>query len=213
MGHWVVNLVQHEINFPSFIALGFDQKHFLAKAEQPIDYQKLFNSKYQNEYPEEVDFPRWCIEYLRHLFTARHGGSKEHLRHAQDALDWGSRLYPKLKLITDEINGWFENGAFKDPRQYPREVNFLLELMRIPKFTGWVLLEPSAPRMPVAVRVEVKNGKPWSWQKVSPCPRIRMGTPEAVKGLFCSYGLGLRSDGGDCPGPERENDKRPPGRL
>jgi len=157
MCHWVVNLVQHEINFQSFIALGFDQKHFLAKAEEPIDYGKFFNPKSRNGCPEEVDFPRWCIEYLRHSFTARHGGSRECLRYAQDALDWGSRLYPELKQITDEINEWFEKGAFKDPRQYPREVNSLLELMRIPKFSGWVILDFSDSKKPMAVRYRIKE--------------------------------------------------------
>ena len=159
MCHWVVNLVQHEINFHSFIALGFDKKHFLAKSEQPIDYGKLFNSKSQNGYPEEVDFPRWCIEYLRHSFTARHGGSADYLRYAQDALEWGSRLYPELKQITEEINGWFANGAFKDPRQYPREVNSLLGLMRIPKFSGWVILEFSDSKKPMAVRLSTGGGR------------------------------------------------------
>jgi len=153
MGHWVVNLVQHEINFRSFIALGFDPGRFLAKAEEPIDYRKILAPKFHNGYPEEVDFPRWCIEYLRHAFTARHGGSGEHLRYARDALDWGSRLYPELRPVTDEMDAWFENGAFKDPRQYPREVNSLLELMRIPKFTGWVILESSESKKPTAVRL------------------------------------------------------------
>ena len=159
MGHWVVNLVQHEINFHTFIALGFDKKHFLAQAGELIDYEKFFDPKSQNEYPEEVDFPRWCIEYLRHSFTARHGGSKECLRYAQDALDWGSRLYPELKQITDEINGWFANGAFKDPRQYPREVNSLLGLMRIPKFSGWVILAFSDSKKPMAVRLSNEGGR------------------------------------------------------
>jgi hypothetical protein len=154
MGHWVVNLVQHEVNFRSFAALGFGPGRFLAKAEEPIDYRKILDPKFHNGYPQEVDFPRWCIEYLRHMFSARHGGSGEHLHYAQEALDWGSQLYPELKQIIDEIIGWFEKGAFKDPRQYPREVNFLLELMGIPKFTGWVLLEPSALGMPAAVRLE-----------------------------------------------------------
>ena len=153
MGHWVVNLVQHEITFQSFIALGFDPGHFLARAEEPIDYGKFFNPKPWNGYPEEVDFPRWCIEYLRHAFTARHGGSREHLQYAQDALNWGSRLYPELRRTTDEINGWFESGVFKDPHQYPREVNLLLELMWIPQFTAWVNLEFSEFKEPMAVRL------------------------------------------------------------
>jgi hypothetical protein len=153
MCHWVVNLVQHEINFGSFIALGFDPARFLAKAEEPIDYRKFLNPKFHNVCPEEVDFPRWCIEYLRHAFTASHGGSREHLRYARDALDWGSQLYPELKPVTDEINGWFEKGAFKDPAQYAREVNFLLGLMRIPQFRSWVILEFSESNKPMAVRL------------------------------------------------------------
>jgi len=153
MSNWVVNLVQHEINFGSFVALGFDPARFLAKSEEPIDYRKFLNPKFPNLSPEEVDFPRWCIEYLRHAFTASHGGSSEHLRYARDALDWGSRLYPELKPVTDEINGWFKKGAFKDPGQYPREVNFLLGLMRIPQFTSWVILKFSESKKPMAVRL------------------------------------------------------------
>jgi hypothetical protein len=153
MGHWVVNLVQHEINFQSFVALGFDPEHFLAKEEEPVDYRKFFTPKPRNGYPEEVDFPRWCIEYLRHAFTGRHGGRREHLRYAREALDWGSRLYPELKQITEEMNGWFEKGAFQDPRQYPRQVNLLLELIRIPQFTAWVNLKFSQSKKPLAVRL------------------------------------------------------------
>jgi len=153
MGHWVVNVIQHEITFQSFISLGLDPVHFLARADGPFDYLRFSETNPRNGYPEEVDFPRWCIEYLRHTFTARHGGGPEHLRYAQEALDWGSRRYPLLKPVTDEIAAWFENGAFKDPRQYPREVNSLLELMGIPKFTGWVTLEFSESEDPMAVRL------------------------------------------------------------
>ena len=165
MGHWVVNLVQHEINFRSFISLGFDPGRFLSRSEEPIDYQRFFDLKFHDGCAEEVDFPRWCIECLRHMFTARHGGSVEHSTYARDALYWGARLYPELIPATDTIEKWFEKGAFKDPGQYPREVNCLLGLMGIPQFTGWVLLQPSAPRMPVAVRLESMNARQWSWQK------------------------------------------------
>lgn len=154
MSQWVLNLVQHEINFQSFLELGFDRKHFLAKPLKPMDYRKLFGRKPQNGYVEEVDFPRWCVAYLGHLFTARHGGDEDSMGYAQDALAWGSRLHPDLKRITAAINEWFDIGAFKDPGQYPRQVNGLLELMRIPKYTGWVILEFSKAQKPVAVRLE-----------------------------------------------------------
>ena len=119
-----------------------------------MDYRKLFNRKSENGYVAEVDFPRWCIAYLGHLFTARHGRNEECMHYAQDALDWGSRLYPELKGAIVAINRWFDKGAFKDPDQYPREVNVLLELMRIPKYNGWVILELSESQKPIAVRLE-----------------------------------------------------------
>jgi hypothetical protein len=157
MCHWVVNIVQHEINFHRFIALGFEKKHFLEQLVTPIDDRKRLNTKLQNGYTAEVDFPEWCIEYVRHLLTARHGGSKDHLRRAQDALGWGSQLYPELKQTAAEIDRWFESGTFKDPYQYPRQVNLLLELMRIPIFTGWVILEISEPKKPIAVRLDTER--------------------------------------------------------
>jgi hypothetical protein len=94
MCHWLLNVVQHELNYQSFIALGFDKDHFLFRSDEIIDYRQRFNSELQNGYPPEVDFPRWCIEHLRHFFAARHGGGGNSLDQAQDALAWGSRLYP-----------------------------------------------------------------------------------------------------------------------
>ena len=155
--NWVVNLVQHEINFQRFVALGFDKKYFLAKRVTPMDYRKLLKSNSENRHTGEVDFSRWCIEYIRHLFSARHGGSKDHLRCAQDALNWGSRLHPELKQTAAEIDRWFETGAFKDPDQYPRQVNLLLEFMRIPKYTGWVILKRCEAGKTIAVRLDAEG--------------------------------------------------------
>jgi hypothetical protein len=99
MGHWVLNLVQLEINIQSLVVRGFDKKHFLAKPVEPIDYRKLFNSKTQNAFTKEVDFLRCCIEYPRYLFTVHQGGSKDYFSYAQDAHDWHSRLYPENSQI------------------------------------------------------------------------------------------------------------------
>jgi hypothetical protein len=154
MCHWVVNIVHHEIFFHRFMALGFDKKNFLAQLVTPMDYRKLFKPKPQDASTEEVDFPRWCIEYVKHWVTVRHGGSGDCLRYAQDALDWGSQLHPELKQTVAEIGRWFEAGTFKDPHQYPRQVNLLLDFMRIPRFTGWVILELSEPGKPRAVRLD-----------------------------------------------------------
>jgi hypothetical protein len=165
MCHWVLNIVQHEMNYQSFIALGFDKNHFLVRSEEVIDYRSQLRPEFQNQVPAELDFPRWCIEYMRHFFAARHGGDGDSLDQAQDALAWGSRIYPQLRLVTAEIRKWFEMGIFKDPAKYPSQVNSLLELMGIPKFTGWALLEPSASRMPIAVCWEGKSAKQEAWQK------------------------------------------------
>ena len=156
MCHWVLNLIQHELNYQSFVALGFDKNHFLGRSDDPIDYRKRLSPEYQNGYPAQVDFPRWCMDYLRHFFVARHGGDENSLDLAQDVLTWGSRLYPQLRQVIAEIRKWFEIGAFKVPSQYPNQVNFLLELMGIPKFIGWARLELSYQKTPVAVRLEPK---------------------------------------------------------
>jgi hypothetical protein len=154
MCHWVINLVQHELNYQNFIALGFDKNHFLVRSDEVIDYQKRFSPEFHNRVPVEVEFPRWCIEYLRHFSTALHGGDGESFDRAQDALAWGSRLYPRLRAVTAGIRKWFEVGFFKAPARYPRQVNFLLELMGIPKFTGWARVELSHLKMPIAVRLD-----------------------------------------------------------
>jgi hypothetical protein len=165
MGQWVLNLIQHEINFQSFSAMGFDKKHFLTPLVEPVDSRKRRKPEPQMGYPGEIDFPRCCIEYLRYVFIARHGGHQDFGRYAQDVLDWGSRLHPELKPTVAEISRWFEEKAFKDPSQYPRQVNGLLELMRVPKFTGWVILELSAPQKPVAVRLtgDCRIEPLWTW--------------------------------------------------
>ena len=122
-----------------------------------MDYRKRLKSNCRNLHADDVDFSGWCIEYIRHLFSARHGGSKDHLRSPQDALIWGSRLHPELKQTAAQIDGWIETGAFKDPDQYPRQVNVLLELMRIPKYTGWVILMHCEAGKTIAVRLDAKE--------------------------------------------------------
>lgn len=157
MCNWVVNIVQHEINFQTFVSLGFDKKYFLAKRVTPRDDRKRLKSNSENRHTGGGDFSRWCMEYIGHLFNARHGGSKDHLRCAQDALNRGSRLYPELKQAVAEIDGWFEAGVFKNPDQYPRQVNLLLEFMRIPKFTGWVILRRCEAGKTIAVRLDAEG--------------------------------------------------------
>lgn len=165
MCHWVLNLVQHEINYPVFLSLGFDRNHFLERSDEVIDYRNQMRPEFRNLAPAQLDFPRWCIEYLRHFSTARHGGGKKFFDQAQDALAWGLSLYPRLRMVTAEIKKWFDVGFFNDPAQYPSQVNFLLALMGIPKFTGWARLERSRQKTPVAVRLESGPFSPSGWRE------------------------------------------------
>ena len=153
MCHWVLNLVQHEITYESFMALGFDRDHFLSMPGEIMDYRRMFEEESQHGGAEGLSFPWWCMEYLRHFFNARHGCDHNSLGQAQEALAWGSRGHPELKQNTAEIIRRVEIGAFKDPGQYAGQVNFLLGLMRIPRFISWVMLTLSGPQMPIALRV------------------------------------------------------------
>jgi hypothetical protein len=157
MCRWVVNIVQHEINFEKFLTLGFQEKHFLAELTRPMNDGEGFNLISQDRFPREVDFSRWCIEYVKYLFTARHGGSKNYLRYAQDVLDQGSQQHRDLRDTARRIDEWLETGAFRDPCQYPQQVNLLLELMKVPGFTSWVVLKPSEHIKPIALRLQTDD--------------------------------------------------------
>jgi hypothetical protein len=155
--NWIVNVVQHEINFQTFAALGFNKQDFLAKRVIPRADRKLLKSTSENNHIGGGDFSRWCMEYIGHWLNARHGGGNDHLLCAQDTLHRGSRVHPELKQTVAEIDQWFEAGAFKDPDQYPRQMNLLLELMRIPKYTGWVILKRCEAGKTIAVRLDAKE--------------------------------------------------------
>jgi hypothetical protein len=149
------NLVQHEVTIQSFMELGYSKSRFLGKLVPPIDYkQKVLNPLPNEVYIPEVGFSWFCLEYFRHWITTRHSKDSNTARFAQSALEWGSRLHPELQQTAVEMVGWVENGGFKNPDQYAQQFNHLLELMRIPKFTGWAILKSIEPRKPVAVRLE-----------------------------------------------------------
>jgi hypothetical protein len=156
--HWALNLVQHEINYDDFVALGFDRNNFLVRSDEDIGSGQRVKPGGQNGYPCEIDFTLWCFEYLRHFFSARHGGGGDSLRQARQALDLGCRLYPELGEVATEIILWFDIGAYKDPCHYLDQINISFDLMRIPRFTGWAKLELSRPKKPTAVRfVALRN--------------------------------------------------------
>ena len=137
----IVNIVQHEITLESFIALGFEKKNFLGKLTKPINYhQKMLNPSPNEVYFPITGFPWFCLEYLRHWITTRHSNNKNELRFANDVREWGSKLEPDFRQTTSEIIKWVENGAFKNPNKYPRQINMLFQLMKIPQIDEWVVL-------------------------------------------------------------------------
>jgi hypothetical protein len=149
------NLVEHEIIIESFIALGFSKKRFLGNLVPPIDYRQLvLNTLPKEVYVPEIGFYWFCLEYFRHWITIRHSNDPSAAGFAQSALEWGARLHPELKQIAAEMIGWVESGNFKQPDQYSQQFNFLLELMRVPKYTGWVVLKRGEQRKPIAIRLE-----------------------------------------------------------
>jgi hypothetical protein len=152
MCHWVLNLVQHELNYDHFAALGFDRNNFLMRADYEGGSLQHVRAGLQNGFPWGIGFTLWCCEYLSHFFGARHGGGEDSVQQAREALELGNRLYPELGNVAAEIILWFDIGTYKDPCQYPAQIGILFDLMRLPRFTGWAKLEFSGLKTPTAVR-------------------------------------------------------------
>ena len=150
------NLLEHELNIEIFLRLGFEKSNFLGRCEPAPDYPALASKATPSQgYVEEVDFSWWCLEYLRHWITTRHGAGAEVARDADNALHWGSKVHPELEETANKITELIESGQIKDSNQYPQQFNSLLQLMKIPKFTGWVAIQRYGDGKPVATRLDV----------------------------------------------------------
>jgi hypothetical protein len=148
------NLLEHELIIQVFLDLGFDKANFLGHLSPAPDYQVVAaNALPSQGYVEAVGFSWWCLEYLRHWVSTRHWVGDEPALYADSALYWGSRVHPEMRETVTQIRGLLESEALKDIRQYPRCVNRLLQLMRVPKFTDWAAIQTHGPGKPVAVRL------------------------------------------------------------
>lgn len=150
------NLLEHELNIEIFLRLGFKKSDFFGRFILAPDYQAIASKATSSQgYVEEIGFPWWCLEYLRHWITTRHGGGAEVARDADNALHWGSKVHPELEETANKITELIESGQIKNPNQYPQQFNSLLQLMKIPKITGWVAIQRYGDGKPVATRLDV----------------------------------------------------------
>ncbi len=149
------NLIEHEINIDMFLELGFNKSDFLGYHSSAPNYQNLALKALPTEgYISEIGFSWWCLEFFRHWISSRHGVGEEASRDAQNALYWGSRVHPELTQATSKIRNLIESGKIKRKGEYSEHVNTLLELMRIPKYTGWAVLVNQGKGKPVAIRLQ-----------------------------------------------------------
>jgi len=138
----VYNLLEHELIHGAFRFLGFDQTRFLTDLPAPPDYEEIAVLS-STTCTEAVWFPWWCSEYLRYWLSARHGLGNVASVYAERALCWGSRLYPSLREAVRQITGMVQSGVLIDRDLYPGSVNRLLQVMRLPGYSEWVVLKPA----------------------------------------------------------------------
>jgi hypothetical protein len=142
------NLLEHELIIESFLQLGFEKMNFLSCLSPAPDYQEVASTV--PSLKEQIGFSWWCLEYFRHLVSTRHWVGDEAQIGADNALYWGTKVHPEIKVIAPKIRGLVESGALQDIKQHHRHVNTLLTLMRIPVFTEWVTIQTSSDGKPVA---------------------------------------------------------------
>jgi hypothetical protein len=145
----LLNIVQHEIMLPEFLALGFQQKDFVVPPRPPVNYQQLVRTS-KNQIIPEVRFPWWCLEYIRNWSHARHSTLLQPALYASEALEFGKSEFPELPQALAQMTQVFENGHFGDASKYPGEVNKLLSIMRVPVITQWVEFGSEQPGHPIA---------------------------------------------------------------
>jgi hypothetical protein len=152
----VTNLVQHQIFFSRFVELGYRSEFFLGQSTPAPDYERLASAP-NKQYIPEIGFPWFCLEFLRHWICIRHTNEPGLDASAQAALTTGSLLEQDLPLTVQRMQEWVERGRFKKPDQYANQFNNLLDLMRIPRFNGWISLTCTETGKPVATRIKGKR--------------------------------------------------------
>ncbi len=146
------NLLEHELIIEAFLNFGFEKKNFLSCLSPAPDYQEVASTALPS-LKEQIGFSWWCLEYFRHWISIRHWVGDEAQICADNALYWGSKVHPEIKVIAPKIRGLLEPGALTDIKNHHRHVNTLLALMRIPVFTDWATIQLSSEGRPVANRL------------------------------------------------------------
>ena len=151
----ILNIVQHEIMLPEFLALGFQQRDLLVLPQLPENYQQFVRTP-KNEIIPEVRFPWWCLEYIRNWSHARHSTFLAPALYASEALEFGKTEYPELPQAVTQMTQVLENGLFRDASKYPSEVNKLLSIMRVPAITQWVEFSSEQPGRPIVKHIKTE---------------------------------------------------------
>ena len=146
------NLLEHELIIEAFLNFGFEKKNFLSCLSPAPDYQEVASTVLPS-LKEQIGFSWWCLEYFRHWISIRHWVGDKAQICADNALYWGSKVHPEIKVIAPKIRGLLESGALTDIKNHHRHVNTLLTLMRIPVFTDWATIQLSSEGRPVANRL------------------------------------------------------------
>jgi hypothetical protein len=149
------NVVQHEINLDQFISMGFDRSAFLGPSARFPDYEAA--ASFGTALPgvaSALVHAWWCLEYLRHWISVRHGAAEELGSIASRIGTWGSTVFADFSITTSQLRMWTESGRFKDVACHAQEFNTLLGLFRLPRFASWLEVRSQAGLSPRAVRLD-----------------------------------------------------------
>ncbi len=146
------NLIEHELIYEDFLHLGFSCSAFISELPKPPDYETVSLAALYSSHVEAVEFPWWCLEYLRHWLSARHGLGTTMDLYADRALFWGSRIYPALKEAALRLRAMIESGEMMERESYPGYANRLLRTMKLPEYSNWVTMMAGDKSGPLIVR-------------------------------------------------------------
>jgi hypothetical protein len=151
----VNNLLEHEVIFDAFCRLGFDETKFLTDLPVPPNYEEIVAiSLPSSTRAEMLEFSWWCLEFFRHWLSSRHGLGSAASAHADSALYWGMKVYPPLEEAVRQIVATVESGMLRNNGVYATCVNRVLQIMRLPGYSEWVIIKAGSEGEPCVLRVE-----------------------------------------------------------
>jgi hypothetical protein len=149
------NLLGHEIIFHKFLNLGLEAKQFLADScGRPNDRILEHAGIKPAAWDEGIGYSWGCLTCLRDWLSFRHGAVHCTAEAATSALPRATWIHPRIGDCACAMTTLIESRHPNDISGYPLFCNTLLELMKLPLFNKWVILEKGA-RRPL-----IRNGAP-----------------------------------------------------